>query len=184
MALRWRADGRLLCAAMFPEEQRDTYIDDRLHYYLSVEARVLIGDIDHFKNGLWHWVHGAEAPFLRAVNENAWLADPRRTESEGDAKAGCEARRQGAQEQNGAVASEQAPSENSLEAAEGPLRDLRRDGAEDQGNRRSHHPESARRNKPAAEPADGVRAVQPEEGTQAPERDGRDGMTGKLEVLT
>ena len=42
MAIRWRKDGTLLCAAHFDEEETDTYIDDRLHYQLSVELKVLV----------------------------------------------------------------------------------------------------------------------------------------------
>ena len=66
MAIRWRIDGALVCAAMSDEEDGDCYIDDRLHYKLSVEERALVADIDHEKNGLWHWSHGS---FLRAKAE-------------------------------------------------------------------------------------------------------------------
>lgn len=58
MSIRWRKDGRLLCAAMFPAEEDDTYIDDRLHYQLSVISKAIVADIDHSENGLWHWIHG------------------------------------------------------------------------------------------------------------------------------
>jgi len=68
MAIRWRKDGRLICAAMSEPEDGDTYIDDRLHYQLSVISRAIIADIDHEKNGLWHWVHD-ENYHLRAKNE-------------------------------------------------------------------------------------------------------------------
>jgi len=57
MAIRWRLDGRLLCAAMAQPEEGDTYIDDRLHYQLSIISRSIMADIDHEKNGLWHWRH-------------------------------------------------------------------------------------------------------------------------------
>jgi hypothetical protein len=67
MSIRWRQDGRLLCAAMHPEEEHDTYIDDRLHYELSVVQRAILADADHFENGLWHWVHGYG--ILRAAPE-------------------------------------------------------------------------------------------------------------------
>ncbi len=69
MAIRWRLDGRLLCAAKSEAKESDSYIDDRLHYYLSVLARVLIADIDHETNRLWHWVHGEDMPFSRATLE-------------------------------------------------------------------------------------------------------------------
>lgn len=77
MAVRWRADGRLLCAAKSEPKEGDTYIDDRLHYYLSVQARVLVADVDHEINRLWYWIHGegAETPRLRARLEGAVLAE-------------------------------------------------------------------------------------------------------------
>jgi len=55
MAIRWRKDGRLICAAMSDPEEGDTYIDDRLHYQLSVLTCSIIADDDHKANGLWHW---------------------------------------------------------------------------------------------------------------------------------
>lgn len=55
MSIRWRADGRLLCAAKCEAEEGDTYIDDRLHYELSVERQVLVASEDHFNDGLWFW---------------------------------------------------------------------------------------------------------------------------------
>ena len=67
MAVRWRADGTVVCAAMRPEEPGDTYIDDRLHYELSVIQRVLIADPKHEDNALWHWLHGAR--MLRGAPE-------------------------------------------------------------------------------------------------------------------
>ena len=67
MAIRWRKDGRLLCAAMHPEEPGDTYINDNLHYRLSVVAQVIMADVDHETNGLWHWLHGEGSLLLRAV---------------------------------------------------------------------------------------------------------------------
>lgn len=67
MAIRWRKDGRLLCAAMFNEEDGDSYIDDNLHYQLSVISRCIIADINHEENGVWHWIHNDN--FLRAKIE-------------------------------------------------------------------------------------------------------------------
>ena len=52
MAIRWRVDGRLLCAAMSEEEDGDTYINDALHYQLSVVSRVILADPEHESNGL------------------------------------------------------------------------------------------------------------------------------------
>jgi hypothetical protein len=76
--MRWRSDGRLMCAAMTDEEVGDTYIDDRLHYQLTVISRAVIADPQHEQNALWHWVHDdADNPnsgFLRAVPEREHLA--------------------------------------------------------------------------------------------------------------
>lgn len=67
MAIRWRKEGMLVCAAMSEAEDGDTYIDDRLHYQLSVVQRIIIADVDHETNGLWHWLHGGA--FLRGQME-------------------------------------------------------------------------------------------------------------------
>ena len=67
MAIRWRKDGRLLCAVKCEEEKGDTYINDRLHYELSVKQKVLIPDRYEEINGLWHWLHQAKnETFVRA----------------------------------------------------------------------------------------------------------------------
>lgn len=57
MALRIRKDGRILCAAMHPKESGDIYIDDGLHYYLSVEKKLLVTEPHekHKDHGLWWW---------------------------------------------------------------------------------------------------------------------------------
>ena len=55
MSIRWRKNGDLVCAAMFPEENGDTYIDDVLHYAMSVIHKVIYADEKHEINGLWHW---------------------------------------------------------------------------------------------------------------------------------
>lgn len=67
MSIRWRLNGDMICAAMSEAEDDDTYIDDKLHYQLSVVSRAIIADVDHESNGLWHWVHGKS--FLRAKAE-------------------------------------------------------------------------------------------------------------------
>ena len=56
MAIRWRKDGRLFCAAMSKPEEGDTYIDDRLHYQLAVVTKSIKADDNHDETGLWHWV--------------------------------------------------------------------------------------------------------------------------------
>lgn len=57
MAVRIRKDGRILCAARHPAEPGDAYIDDGLHYELSVERRVLVTEAmpGHASHGQWWW---------------------------------------------------------------------------------------------------------------------------------
>lgn len=66
MSLRWRLDGRLLCAAKCDPESGDTYIDDRLHYELSIERGVIYPDKTEDVTGLWHWreTRGRTVPTL------------------------------------------------------------------------------------------------------------------------
>lgn len=63
MAVRIRKDGRILCAAMHSEEDGDTYIDDGLHYLLSVERKVLVTHPheQHSIHGEWWWKGNAPA---------------------------------------------------------------------------------------------------------------------------
>lgn len=55
MAARVRSDGTVVCAAMFPAEEGDIYIEDSLHYELTVELGLLEADPNHKVNGLWYW---------------------------------------------------------------------------------------------------------------------------------
>lgn len=55
MAVRIRKDGSIVCAAMFPKQEDDLYIDDRLHYYLAVEIGILVTDEYHLEHGKWWW---------------------------------------------------------------------------------------------------------------------------------
>ncbi len=59
MAIRWRKDGRLVCAAMSEAEEGDTYIGDRLAYRLGVELKVIVADPNHKANGMWYWTQDA-----------------------------------------------------------------------------------------------------------------------------
>ena len=60
----------MVCAALLPKEEGDTYIDDRLHYQLSIVSRAILADAEHETNGLWHWVFDGEGgPHLRAKSE-------------------------------------------------------------------------------------------------------------------
>ena len=58
MALRIRKDGRILCAAIHKEEPGDTYLDDGIHYPLSVERKLLLTEPmeKHKEHGQWWWV--------------------------------------------------------------------------------------------------------------------------------
>ena len=60
MSIRWREDGTLICGAKSQERPHDCYIDDRLHYHLSVELGIVIPDENEKENGLWHWITGRE----------------------------------------------------------------------------------------------------------------------------
>lgn len=54
MSLRWRVSGELLCGAKTEPEIDDCYIDDRLHYHMSLTG-VIEPDVDEEINGFWHW---------------------------------------------------------------------------------------------------------------------------------
>jgi hypothetical protein len=58
MALRIRKDGRILCAAMHLPLPGDTYIDDALHYEMSVIHKVIGSEVAerHAKSGQWWWI--------------------------------------------------------------------------------------------------------------------------------
>lgn len=66
MALRWRRSGELLCAAKCEPLPDDTYIDDRLHYRLSVETRAILPADDEETTGLWYWLSDYCSKGLRA----------------------------------------------------------------------------------------------------------------------
>ena len=57
MALRIRKNGRIFCAKLHKEKKGDTYIDDNIHYLLSVIAKVLVTEPpkEHMKRGEWWW---------------------------------------------------------------------------------------------------------------------------------
>jgi len=61
MALRIRKDGRIFCAALTKEQEGDTYIDDALHYEMSVVHKVIVTKSmpEHLETGEWWWI-GAE----------------------------------------------------------------------------------------------------------------------------
>ncbi len=62
MAVRIRPNGQVLCAAMHPELPGDLYVDDSVHYDLSVRLGLLVtepwdsgGMGGHQKHGEWWW---------------------------------------------------------------------------------------------------------------------------------
>jgi len=62
MALRIRKNGKIVCAAINKARLGDCYIDNRLHYYLSVEKKILVTTENehHMKNGGEWWWKGQE----------------------------------------------------------------------------------------------------------------------------
>lgn len=58
MAIRVRKDGTMICAALSKPEQGDTYIDDTLHYEMSVIHGVIVSlpEPEHTKDPRWWWV--------------------------------------------------------------------------------------------------------------------------------
>lgn len=61
MAIRVRADGTMWCAAMTKEQPGDTYIDDGLHYEMSVVKGVIVAlpMSAHKLYPRWWWAHQA-----------------------------------------------------------------------------------------------------------------------------
>lgn len=68
MALRWRKSGQIECAAKSEPLEGDTYLDDRVHYELSVNQKCIVADKDEETNGHWYWLHGQSdfGAFVRA----------------------------------------------------------------------------------------------------------------------
>lgn len=62
MSLRIRSNGRILCAAYNVEMPGDIYIDDSLHYTLSVLERILVTEPMpfHKQNGGEWWIRGMQ----------------------------------------------------------------------------------------------------------------------------
>jgi hypothetical protein len=58
MAIRIRKNGKILCAALNLPEIDDIYINDELHYQLSVIEKILVTepwDKHKLNNGEWWW---------------------------------------------------------------------------------------------------------------------------------
>ena len=57
MSLRWRKTGEIVCGAKSEPQEGDTYINDRLHYELSVQQKIIVPDINEKENGFWYWLN-------------------------------------------------------------------------------------------------------------------------------
>ena len=58
MAIRIRKTGKIVCAALNKEEPGDVYLDDAIHYILSVNYKILVTtENDHHMRtgGEWWW---------------------------------------------------------------------------------------------------------------------------------
>lgn len=74
MALRIRKNGKILCAAIHKQEEGDTYIDDDLHYQMSVIHKVIAAEPmeKHKESGEWWWT--GNIPFGIEIEKNvSWL---------------------------------------------------------------------------------------------------------------
>jgi hypothetical protein len=76
VSIRWRVTGELLCAAKSEPRKDDCYIDDRLHYRLSVELRVIAPDDDEETTGRWHWAGGCGGPIASKLIAMLRVAKP------------------------------------------------------------------------------------------------------------
>ena len=69
MSLRWRKNGQLICGAKSEPEEGDTYINDGLHYQLSVMCGAIKPHDDEAETGLWDFVEmsdGERGEYLRS----------------------------------------------------------------------------------------------------------------------
>ena len=55
MALRIRKTGEIVCAAYTKAEEGDTYLDDEIHYKLSVLTKAIVASENHKLDNLWYW---------------------------------------------------------------------------------------------------------------------------------
>lgn len=70
MALRIRLDGKIVCASINDEEKGDVYIDDDLHYEMSVVKKIIVTspDLHHMSNGGEWWWKGREPKGIEIDN--------------------------------------------------------------------------------------------------------------------
>ena len=91
MAVRIRATGEILCAAMHPEKAGDTYIDDELHYVLSVERKVLVTEpVElHSASGQWWWSGQAPPTVDPFYGNHALPRQPPESRSSPESRSTC-----------------------------------------------------------------------------------------------
>lgn len=71
MAMRMRRDGTMWCAAHTQPMEGDAYIDDGVHYLLSVELGVIVAlpMPAHEQHCQWWWIDGAPPEADRWVEQ-------------------------------------------------------------------------------------------------------------------
>lgn len=74
MAIRVRKDGTMWCAALTEEHTGDTYIDDGLHYEMSIENGVIVAlpMPEHKENPQWWWTSSAPSEADFTMSEIAY----------------------------------------------------------------------------------------------------------------
>ena len=77
MAIRVRANGQMLCAALHPPEPGDTYIDDTLHHEMFSVHGVITTDPEpkHSEHGEWWWRPGGGVARGAEKREDDWPMD-------------------------------------------------------------------------------------------------------------
>lgn len=68
MSLRIRKSGEILCAAHTEAEEGDTYLNDEIHYYLSVLTGAIVASENHSDDNLWFWnIKEGEKPHYEEI---------------------------------------------------------------------------------------------------------------------
>lgn len=68
MSLRIRKSGEILCAANTELEEGDTYLNDEIHYYLSVLTSAIVASENHSDDNLWFWnIKEGEKPHYEEI---------------------------------------------------------------------------------------------------------------------
>lgn len=68
MSLRIRKTGEIFCAAHTSAEEGDTYLNDDIHYYLSVLTGAIVASENHLEDNLWFWnIKEGEKPHYEEI---------------------------------------------------------------------------------------------------------------------